>query len=62
MGNKAIEINPSGSAWGWSLGIEDRYRPMIAKLERLSQEKPKAYRGKVIRRALMGYGFIGLVL
>ena len=44
--------------WGLSRRIEERFLPMVAELEAFAQEHPKAYRDKVIRRALLGYLYI----
>ncbi len=35
---------------------------MIAKLEGLAAKNPRLYRGKVWRRALLGYAYIALVI
>ena len=49
-------------AWGASTAIEDRFRPLVAELEVLAAAKPDAYRGRVFRRAWLGYGYIALIL
>jgi len=49
-------------AWGASVAIEDRYRPMIARLEKLAAEKPGAYRSRVVLASFMGYAYIALML
>lgn len=50
------------SAWGASTAVEERFRPLIAELEALAAAKPHAYRGRVVRRAWLGYGYILLIL
>ncbi|ESQ80047.1 M48 family metallopeptidase [Asticcacaulis sp. YBE204] len=62
MPRKAIEIPTSRAPWGWGTAIEDRYRPMIARLETLSRDKPGAYRRRVLLGAMLGYAYLAVVL
>lgn len=59
---KSISVAQQPPAWGASAEIEDRYRPMVAELENLAARHPAQYRGRVFRRALLGYGYIALVI
>ncbi len=60
--SKAITARRAQPAWGASVAIEDRFRPLVAELEDLAQSKPEAYRRRVFWRACLGYGYIALVL
>ena len=59
---KAITARRVQPAWGASVAIEDRFRPLVAELERLAEARPEAYRRRVMWRAWLGYGYIALVL
>jgi Zn-dependent protease with chaperone function len=48
--------------WGAAVAIEDRYRPMIARMEKLAAEKPAQYRSRVVLASFMGYAYIALML
>ncbi len=59
---KAIMARRAQPAWGASVAIEDRFRPLVTELEKLAQVRPGAYRRRVMWRAWLGYGYIALVL
>lgn len=59
---KAITVRRAQPAWGASVAIEDRFRPLVAELEKLALARPEAYRRRVLWRAWLGYGYIALVL
>ncbi len=59
---KAITARRAQPAWGASVAIEDRFRPLVAELEKLARARPEAYRRRVLWRAWLGYGYIGVVL
>ena len=59
---KAIMARRAQPAWGASVAIEDRFRPLVAELEKLAEIRPDSYRRRVLWRAWLGYGFIVLVL
>ena len=49
-------------AWGASAGVDERYRPMVARLEREAMASPTRYARRVAAAALLGYGFIFVVM
>ena len=59
---KAITARRTQPAWGASVAIEDRFRPLVAELEKLAEIRPDAYRRRVMWRAWLGYGYIVVVL
>ena len=59
---KAITARRAQPAWGASVAIEDRFRPLVAELEKLAEVRPDAYRRRVMWRAWLGYGYIAMVL
>ncbi len=59
---KAITARRAQPAWGASAAIEDRFRPLVAELEKLAEAQPEAYRRRVLWRAWLGYGYIAAVL
>lgn len=48
--------------WGWSHAIEERHRPLVEALEDFAGRDPSAYRRRVLAGALLGHGFLALVL
>jgi Zn-dependent protease with chaperone function len=62
--NRTISVAQSEPAqpWGASTSVDPRFHEMVARLEVFARQKPSQYRGRVFRRALLGYGYIGIVL
>ena len=55
---KSISVQSSAassSPWGWTHGVEDRFRPMVEKLQAKAARDPGAYRRRVLGGALLGY-------
>lgn len=58
----SIRAKTDAPAWGASIAIEDRYRPMIQQLEALAAARPGEYRARVYLGATLGYAYIGLII
>jgi Zn-dependent protease with chaperone function len=44
--------------WANSVSIDERYRPLIERLESFAAAKPRAYRNRVLLAAGLGYGLV----
>ncbi|HEX8061999.1 MAG TPA: hypothetical protein VF535_02180 [Allosphingosinicella sp.] len=49
-----IAEEPAG-AWGAAIRIDQRYRPLVERLSRTTQDDPAAYRRRVVLAAVLGY-------
>nr|WP_310523724.1 M48 family metalloprotease [Polymorphobacter sp.] len=48
--------------WGWSHAVEERFRPLVERLEHMAEADPTGYRRRVLAGAGLGYSFVALVL
>ncbi|UIJ45136.1 M48 family metallopeptidase [Sphingomonas cannabina] len=62
FGGRRLQVSEPAGEWSMPAGVDERYGPLVARLEREAAQRPRGYARKVVLAALLGYGFVGLVV